>query len=122
MEYLLLIHNDEKSLDAMPEETLASVMKEFGAFNQGMIEKGQLRAGNQLSPTDTARTVRYKDGKPATTDGPFAEIKEALGGYYIIEAKDIDEALEVASRVPSILGGDGGVEVRPLIPMICDRK
>lgn len=116
MEYMLLIHNNENAWATFSEELQGKMMQEFMAFTQDLVDKGQFRAANRLMPAASARTVRHIGGKPTTTDGPFVETKEALGGYYIIEAKDIAEAAEIASRIPSIVGGDGGVEVREMFP------
>jgi hypothetical protein len=88
--------------------------QEFGAFTQSIVKTGHLRGGNQLDTISKATTVRIRDGKRVITDGPFAETKEQLGGYYLIEAKDLDEAIGIAARIPSI--GWGSVEVRPIIP------
>ncbi|MES2392016.1 MAG: YciI family protein [Acidobacteriota bacterium] len=117
MQYMMLIHNDEKLMAAMSDETRVELVKQFGAYTESLKSSGQWLAGDRLFPNSAARTIRSKDGKPVVTDGPFAEVKEALGGYYIVEAKDIDEAVAIASRVPSIAAGFGGVEVRPIMPM-----
>ena len=116
MEYMLLIHNTEGQWESFSEEMQGKMLQEFMEFTQDLVAKGQFRASNRLQPSVSARTVRYSAGKPSTTDGPFVEAKEALGGYFIIEAKDIEEAQAIASRIPSIKTGDGGVEVRPMFP------
>ena len=115
MQYLLLIYNAESQWDAMSEADRADMHKEFGAFTQGIIASGNFKGGNQLHPTSKATTVRVKDGKKLVTDGPFAETKEQLGGYYLIEAADLDEATAIAARIPSV--GVGSVEVWPIVAM-----
>ena len=75
-------------------------MAEYGAFTQSIIQSGNFKAGDRLQPTTTATTVRVRDGKTLTTDGPFAETREQLGGYYLVEAKDLDTALGIAARIP----------------------
>jgi hypothetical protein len=115
MQYLLLIYNAESQWDAMTEVEHAAMHKEFGAFTQGIAASGNLRGGNQLYPTSKATTVRVENGKTLVTDGPFAETKEQLGGYYLIEAADLDEATAIAARIPAVRSGS--VEVRPIVPM-----
>ena len=89
--------------------------QQYAAFTDGIRKSGHHRAGDQLQPIANATTVRVKNGKPVSTDGPFAETREQLGGYYIIEAKNLDEATEIASRVPS--ARMGSIEVRPIVEM-----
>jgi hypothetical protein len=89
------------------------MMEEYGKFTQSIIQNGNFKAGDALQPTSTATTVRVKDGKPVVTHGPFAETREALIGYYLIDAKDLDEALAIAARVPS--ARFGSIEVRPVM-------
>ena len=86
--------------------------EEYGAFTQSIIQSGNFKAGDRLRNTDTATTVRVRDGKTLTTDGPFAETREQLGGYYLIEAKDLDAALAIAARIPG--ARYGSIEVRPI--------
>jgi hypothetical protein len=112
MQYLLMIYRDEKLAEKSTEGDLATMMKEYGEFTQGIVKGGQFRAGDALQPTRTATTVRVRDGKTVTTDGPFAETKEQLGGYYLVEAKDLDEAIRIAARIPN--ARDGSIEVRPI--------
>ena len=114
MKYILLIHDDEAAWGAMSEEERNQLFKEYMEFGNELQQRGALRAGDQLQPTSTATTVRVKDGKTLTTDGPFAETKEVLGGYYLLEADDLDAALEIAARVPVARMG-GAVEVRPVV-------
>jgi hypothetical protein len=115
MQYLLLIYNAESQWDRMTEAEHAKMSREFGEFTQEIIASGNFKGGNQLHPTSKATTVRVKDGKKLVTDGPFAETKEQLGGYYLIEAADLDEATAIAGRIPS--AGTGSIEVRPIVPM-----
>jgi hypothetical protein len=115
MQYLLLIYNAESQWDAMTEAETAEMHKEFGAYTQGIIASGNYKGGNQLFPTSKATTIRVENGKTLVTDGPFAETKEQLGGYYLIEASDLDEATAIAARIPSVRSGS--VEVRPIVPM-----
>jgi hypothetical protein len=113
MEYLLLIYSNEADDVKLPETDQAGIYEEFGRFTQSIQQSGNLRAGQQLQPIATATTVRMRDGKRRVTDGPFAETREQLGGFYIIEAKDLDEALSIAERIPSARWGS--IEVRPLV-------
>ena len=115
MRYLLLIHNNEQESAKMSQEDMGKMMAAYGAFTNDIKEKGILVAGDPLQPTTTATTVRVRDGKTLTTDGPFAETKEQLGGYYMVDCKDLDKALEIASRIPGAL--TGSVEVRPVKEM-----
>jgi len=119
MQYLLLIHDDEKQWAKMPEAMKGKFMQEYGEFTQAIVKSGHFRAGSQLQPTSTATTVREKNGKTLTLDGPFAETKEQLGGYYLVECKDLDEAIAIAKRIPSVRASGSGavIEVRPLVPM-----
>jgi hypothetical protein len=114
MQYLLLIYGKESDWTDLSEAERGKMDQEFGAFTQSIVKTGHLRGGNQLDTISKATTVRMRDGKRVITDGPFAETKEQLGGYYLIEAKDLDEAIGIAARIPSI--GWGSVEVRPIIP------
>ena len=88
--------------------------QEYGRFTQSIQQSGNHRAGHQLQPVATATTVRMRDNKRLVTDGPFAETREQLGGFYLIQAKDLDEALAIAERIPS--ARTGSIEVRPLVP------
>jgi hypothetical protein len=114
MEYLLLIYDREADFAKMNEADLAAMLQEYGRFTQSIQQSGNHRAGKQLQPVSTASTVRVRDGKRQVTDGPFAETREQLGGFYLIEAKDLDEALAIAERIPS--ARVGSIEVRPLVP------
>ncbi len=112
MQYMLLIYQDEKRRPSDAE--LAPIMKEYMAFTQDIVKSGKYKAGDRLEFTTSATTVRVRDSKTSTVDGPFAETKEQLGGYYLIEAKDLDEAIAVAARIPG--ARFGSVEVRPVVP------
>jgi hypothetical protein len=115
MQYLLLIYNAESNFASMTEAQGTQMMQEFGAFTQSIIASGNYKGGNRLHPTSKATTVRVQDGKTLMTDGPFAETKEQLGGYYLIDAADLDEATAIAARVPA--ARLGSIEVRPIVPM-----
>jgi hypothetical protein len=115
MQYLLLIYIDEKTSTKMGEGDRAAMSKQYGEFTQSIIKTGNFRAGDALHPTTMATTVRVRDGKTLTTDGPFAETKEQLGGYYLVEAKDLDEATAMAARIPG--ARSGSIEVRPIMPV-----
>ena len=112
MQYLLMIYANEAEYAKIDPATLQKVYEEYGAFTQGIVKSGNFKAGDRLQPTTTATTVRIRDGKTMMTDGPFAETREQLGGYYLVDAKDLDEALAIAAKIPS--ARFGGVEVRPI--------
>ena len=114
MRYLLLCCFDEKRWQEIPESQRGRIMREYGALLQSLDKSGQHLSSAQLQPSSTATSVRGGNGKMAVTDGPFAETKEQLGGYHLIECKDLDEAISIAKRIPTIPYG-GTVEVRPLI-------
>ena len=113
MQYLLLIYDNEKMWPAMGEAERNALMGEYFAFTEEHRKNGKVLAGDALQATTTATTVRVRDGKRLTTDGPFAETKEQLGGYYLVEAKDLDEALAIAAKIPS--ARFGSIEVRPVM-------
>ena len=113
MQYLLLIYRSEAQAAADGEAGRTAMMDEYRAFTQGIIQAGNFKAGDALQPISTATTVRVRDGKTLSTDGPFAETREQLGGYYLVEAKDLDEAIAIAARVPS--AKFGSIEVRPIM-------
>lgn len=115
MQYLLLCCFDEERWANLPESQRDQIMREYGAWKHDMTTRGHYRAGAKLQPTANATTIRARSGKPALTDGPFAETKEQLGGYHLIECKDLDEALAIARRIPTLDAG-GAIEVRPLDP------
>jgi hypothetical protein len=112
MKYLCLIYDDEKTMAGMSKAEGDAFMGEYFAFTEGIKKSGHYVGGEALKPVHTATTVRVRNGKMSTTDGPFAETKEQLGGYYMIEAKDLNEALQVAAKIPS--AKTGSVEVRPI--------
>ena len=114
MQYLLLIHDDEQLWASMSDEERGSYFGEYMRFTQELIDAGVHVGGNQLQGTDSATVVRIRDGETLTTDGPFAETKEQLAGYYLVEADTLDDALEWAERIPS--SRIGAIEVRPVVP------
>jgi hypothetical protein len=113
MKYLCLIYEDEKAWLELPKQQSDAIMGEYFAFTEDIRKRGQYVAGEALHPTQTAATVRVRNGKTTTTDGPFAETKEQLGGFYLIDAKDLNEAIQVASRIPS--ARFGSIEIRPVV-------
>jgi hypothetical protein len=112
MQYLLMIYRNEAEFSGMGAAEAQKMMEEYGAFTQSIIQSGNFKAGDRLQPATTATTVRVREGKTLTTDGPFAETREQLGGYYLIEAKDLDAALAIAARIPG--ARHGSIEVRPI--------
>ncbi len=112
MKYMLLIYHDEQVWGNESEEGRQKTYAEYRQLTQEIQASGHHLAGSQLTPSSTATSVRVRDGKPLTTDGPFAETKEQLGGYFLIEAKNLDEAIGIAARIPSARSGT--IEVRPL--------
>jgi hypothetical protein len=115
VQYLLLCCFDETRWESIPEAERRRVMDNYAEFIQGIVKSGHYRASARLGPTSTATTVRERNGKLVTTDGPFAETKEQLGGYHLVECEDLDEAIAIARRIPTLPVG-GAVEVRPLVP------
>jgi hypothetical protein len=111
MRYLLLIYTPESTEPPAPDEAEA-MNAAYAAFTRDVRDRGLYEAGEALHPTASATTVRVKDGQTVTTDGPFAETKEALGGFYLINAKDLDEAIETAAKIPA--AKYGSIEVRPI--------
>jgi hypothetical protein len=112
MRYLCLIYDEEKKLAAMSKGESDAFMGEYFGFTEDIKKSGHYIAGEALQPVGTATSLRVRSGKMSTTDGPFAETKEQLGGYYLINAKDLNDALQVAARIPS--AKTGIVEVRPI--------
>ena len=111
MQYALLIYTPEPESQPSPEE-LAAQMDEYNAFTDHLRAKGAMKAGEALESVESATTVRVVDGKTITTDGPFAETKETLGGFYLVEAADLDEAIAYAAMIPG--ARHGCIEVRPV--------
>ena len=111
MEYLLLIYEGEKRWQGMNDAEIGAEVGEYNAFGNEFA--GKIKGGNALQPTGTATSVRVRDGKRMTTDGPFAETKEQLGGYYLVDAPDLDAAIEMAAKIPGARYGT--IEVRPIM-------
>ena len=115
MQYLCLIYSDETMYPKMARAEAENMMAEYMAFTAKVKESGHYIGGNRLQPTHTSTSVRIRNGNLSATDGPFAETKEQLGGYYLIEAKDLNDAIQVASRIPGAKVGT--IEVRPIAPV-----
>lgn len=113
MQYLMLIYDAESSWAKMSSADQAKMYEEYGRFTNEIKASGKHVAGHQLKPVSTATTVRVRDGKRVATDGPFAETKEQLGGFYLINANDLDEAIAIAAKIPS--AKVGSIEVRPIV-------
>ena len=113
MKYLCLIYDEEKKMGAMPKSEADAFMGEYFAFTEGIRKSGHYINGNALQPVRSATTVRVRNGKVSTTDGPFAETTEQFGGYYLIDARDLNDALQVAAKIPSARAGS--IEVRPIM-------
>src|ERR1700685_106724 len=112
MEYLLLIYNSEADGKKMSAAQQGEIFQGYMDFTNDRTKSGKNKDGNALEQTTTATTVRVRNGKTSVTDGPFAETKEQLGGYYLVEAKDLDEAISIAARIPG--ARNGSIEVRPV--------
>ena len=113
MKYLCLIYEDEKAWEKMPKEKADAIFGEYFSFTEGIKQSGHLLGGEALQPTQAATTLRVRNGKVSTTDGPFVETKEQLGGYYLINAKDLNDAIQVAAKIPG--ARYGAIEVRPIM-------
>jgi hypothetical protein len=113
MQYLLLIYDAEADMAKMTPAEMQKLNEDYMRFTQEIVKSGHHRAGNALQAISTATTVRTRNGKTTTTDGPFAETREQLGGFYLVEAANLDEALKLAARVPS--ARTGSIEVRPIM-------
>ena len=113
MKYLCLIYNDEGAAGKMGKAEGEAMMADYFTFTEGIKQSGHYVGGNALQPTQTATTVRVRQSKVSTTDGPFAETKEQLGGYYLVEAKDLNDAIQVAAKIPG--AKTGSIEVRPIM-------
>jgi hypothetical protein len=114
MEYMILIYGDERNWANLGETQLKAMYEEYGAYAQELARAGVMRAGSELKPVATATTVRVRGGKVLNTDGPFAETKEQLGGYFLIDVANLDEAVKWAGKCPG--AKVGSCEVRPLNP------
>ena len=114
MRYILLIYGDEKAMEGKSHEEMAAGLGAWFRYTEELQKSGKMLGGEALQPTSTATTVRAAESRTLTSDGPFAETKEQLGGYYIIDADDLDEAIERAVKMPHIAEG-GTVEVRPVM-------
>ena len=112
MRYLLLIYTPETTMPPAPIEG-RKMMEAYATFTQDVRDRGLMESGEALQPTSTATTVRVRDGESLITDGPFAETREQLGGYYLLNCKDLDEALECAAKIPG--AQFGAIEVRPIL-------
>ena len=115
MQYLLMIHSDEAAMQQARKEDIQGIMAAYGAYTQAMKEAGAYLGGERLHPSSNATVVRAQNGKTSVLNGPYAEIKEQLGGYYLIEAADLDAAIGWAARCPG--AQYGAIEVRPIWPM-----
>jgi hypothetical protein len=113
MQYLLMIYRAEADLGKLSPAERKQMTAEYGTFTQSIIQSGHFKAGDGLQPSTTATTVRVREGKTLTTDGPFAETREQLGGYYLVDAKDLDTAIAIAARIPG--AKSGSIEVRPVM-------
>jgi hypothetical protein len=114
MEFVALIYNDEAAWQGLSDDERTGVYGRYMALAEAARAAGVMRGGNELQPADTATTVRIRDGRTAVVDGPYAEVKEALGGYFIFDCGSMEEAIEWASRIPA--AETGAVEVRPVQP------
>jgi len=113
MQYLLMCCFEEEAWTQLPEAQRDAIMRHYQEFEQEMAAKGRYLAGAKLGAPSTATTVRMNNGKTVLTDGPFAETRETIGGYHVIECQDLDEAFSIAARIPTLPFG-GAVEVRPI--------
>ena len=112
MQYLLMCCFDESRWSSLPESERADVMRDYGRFHAAIVESGHYRGGAKLCASSAATTIRQKNGKPVMTDGPFAETHEQLAGFYMIEARDLNDAIQVASQIPP--AREGSIEIRPI--------
>ena len=113
MRYMLLIYGAEELMSSHNEEEMGKVMAAYNSYTEELQGSGKMLGGEALQPTANATTIRVRDGKTVVTDGPFAETKEQLGGYYAVEADNLDEAMEWAAKIPGALSGS--IEVRPIV-------
>ena len=112
MQFMLLIHNEARNIN---QAEMPRIMNEYMEFTQDLVKSGKFKAGDRLESSETTTTVRVRNGQTAATDGPFAETKEQIGGYYIVEARDRDEAVAIAARIPG--ARFGSIEVRQIASM-----
>jgi len=115
MQFLLMIYDQEADFEKMSQQEQVAIYQEYRTLVDELKEKKMYIGGNPLKPTNTGKTVRVRHGKKGVTDGPFAETKEQLGGYFLVEVKDVDEAVEIAARIPT--ARNGSIEVRPILPI-----
>ena len=115
MKYLLLICESEAAWETIPPEQQGPIFQEYVELSENLAKAGKLLGGEPLEPVRSASTVRVRDGKTLVTDGPFAETREQIGGFYLVEAENLDEAIAIAARIPG--ARSGCVEVRPVMPM-----
>ena len=113
MKYMLLIYHHEQEWNRHTEEERQEIYREYRQLIEQLQSGGQYLVGDQLQPVTTARSVRVRDGKPLVTDGPFAETREQLGGFFLIDAKNFAEATSIAARIPSARAG--AIEIRPVV-------
>lgn len=113
MRYVLMIYENEAARAGLSQEALGAEYMAYNAFSEEVNKKGVFVSGEALMPTNAATTVRVRDGKTLTTDGPFAETKEQLGGYYLLNCKDLDEAIAFAAKIPAV--ANGSIEIRPVM-------
>lgn len=115
MRYMLLIYSDEEAEARLSEAEQEAVMGRYYAFTEQVRSRGVYQNGDALQPTVTATTVRLRQGKTITTDGPYAETKEQLGGFYILDCQDLDEAIALATKIPA--AEEGAIEIRPIMEL-----
>ena len=120
MRYVCLIYDDEKKMATMSQKDGETFMGDYFAFTNNIKKNGNYVAGEALQPINTATSLRFRNGKLSTTDGPFMETKEQLGGFYLIEARDLNEALQIAAKIPSVKTGT--IEVRPVVDFSKERS
>ena len=116
MKYLCLLYDNEQAWAAMSKEEADAIMADYFSFTDAYRESGHVLGAEALEPVSTATTIRVRNGKISTTDGPFAETREQLGGYYLLEAKDLNEAIQVAAKIPA--ARTGSIEVRPIMDVM----
>jgi hypothetical protein len=114
MRYMWLIYEDETGWEGISEQEKGAIYEDVGEFIEGLRKRGVMLTGGSLQPTSTATTVRMRSGKTISTDGPFAETREQLGGYNLVEAESVDEAISLAARHPGVRAGRHAIEVRPI--------